>query len=83
MDGLGFADRVVSLFERLNARLCGDLGPHCQVGHSYFMVPDLDEERLRVVWRHHIEPLLTEYLAGQPGRLAAYQLDKLLRRVKV
>src|SRR5262249_27956076 len=41
-----FADTIVGLFERLNARLCADLGPACQVGHSYFMVPGLDEARL-------------------------------------
>src|SRR5207302_139114 len=41
-----FAGRVVELFGRLNARLRDDLGPQQQVGHSYFMVPDLDEDRL-------------------------------------
>src|SRR5207244_2401634 len=39
--GADFADRVVKLFERLNARLSADLGPLCQVGHSYLMVADL------------------------------------------
>lgn len=72
------AARVVKLFERLNARLRSDLGPHCQVGHSYFMVPDLDEGRLRVVWRHHVRPLLEEYCAGHPERAAAYEPERLL-----
>ncbi len=76
--GEAFAAAVADLFERLNARLCADLGPHCQVGHSYFMVPGLDEERLRVVWRHHVRPLLEEYFAGQSARAAAYDLDELL-----
>ena len=55
-----------------------DLGPQVQVGHSYFMAPDLDEQRLRLMWRHHVRPLLDEYFAGQPGRSAAYDLDGLL-----
>ena len=42
------------------------------------MVPDLDEGRLRVVWEHHVRPLLDEYFAGQPGRTAGYDLDRLL-----
>ena len=45
--GPTFAERVLALFERLNARLRSDLGPQAQVGHSYFMVPDLDKARLR------------------------------------
>jgi hypothetical protein len=73
-----FADRVLALFERLNARLCAELGPQGQVGHSYFMVPNLDEPQLRMVWQHQVRPLLEEHFAGQPGRLAAYDLDDLL-----
>jgi hypothetical protein len=76
--GADFAAAVVRLFERLNARLRADLGPHCQVGHSYFMVPDLDEGRLRAVWQHQVRPLLEEYFAGQPQGAAGYDLDGLL-----
>jgi MoxR-like ATPase len=76
--GADFAAAVVGLFERLNDRLRADLGPASQVGHSYFMVADLDEARLRVVWEHHVRPLLAEYFAGHPERAAAYELDKLL-----
>src|SRR5205823_3058246 len=50
--GPAFAARVVGLFERLNGRLRADLGPQYQVGHSYFMVPHLDEARLGAVWQH-------------------------------
>jgi hypothetical protein len=77
--GPAFADKVVSLFEKLNARLRTDLGPQQQVGHSYFMVRDLDEAWLLVVWQHHVWPLLEEYFAAQPQRTAAYELDKLLQ----
>jgi uncharacterized protein (DUF2461 family) len=76
--GRAFAERVLALFGRLNERLRGDLGPQGQVGHSYFMVSDLDEARLRMVWQHHVRPLLEEHFAGQPGRLAAYDLDGML-----
>ncbi len=77
-EGPAFAERVLGLFERLNARLRTDLGPQGQVGHSYFMVVDLDEQKLRVVWQHHVRPLLEEQFAGRPERLAAYDLDHLL-----
>ncbi len=79
-DGPAFAERVRMLFERLNARLRADLGPQGQIGHSYFMVADLDEARLRLIWQHHVLPILAEHFAAQPGRLAAYEIDKLLDR---
>jgi hypothetical protein len=77
-DGPQFAAAVVGLFERLNSRLRADLGPQQQVGHSYFMVPDLDAARLRVVWDHHVRPLLEEYFMGHPERAAAYDLARLM-----
>ncbi len=73
-----FAGRVLSLFERLNARLSNDIGPQGQIGHSFFMVPDLDEARLRLIWQHHVWPLLEEHLAAQPRLLVAYRLEELL-----
>jgi hypothetical protein len=42
------------------------------------MVPDLDEARLRVVWQHHVHPLLVEHYHGHSARLAGYNLDLLL-----
>lgn len=75
----GFADEVVALFERLNRRLAADLGVPCQVGHSCFMVPGLDEARLRVVWEHHVRPMLEEHFAGRRERPTGYELDQMLR----
>jgi 5-methylcytosine-specific restriction protein B len=76
--GAAFIERVLKLFERLNFRLRADLGPQGQIGHSYFMVPDLDEARLRIIWQHHVRPLLEEHFAAQPGRLTGYEIDILL-----
>jgi hypothetical protein len=73
--GEPFAEEVASLFERLNERLRGELGPACQVGHSYFMQPHLDESRLRAIWQHQIRPLLEDHLAAHPGRCIALDLD--------
>jgi uncharacterized protein (DUF2461 family) len=73
-----FGPRVVSLFEGLNRKLAADLAPTCQVGHSYFMVPGLDRDRLRVIWDHHVRPVLEEYFAAHPQRLAGYDMDVLM-----
>jgi hypothetical protein len=78
--GVNFAQSVVALFEGLNLRLRRDLGIQYQIGHSYFMVPNLDESRLGMVWEHHIRPLLAEYFAQRPERLASYDLQRILQR---
>lgn len=76
--GDAMAARVVTLFDRLNAQLTADLGPQYRVGHSYFMVPNLDDARLGSVWDHQIRPLLEEYFAGNPARISAYEPERLL-----
>jgi 5-methylcytosine-specific restriction endonuclease McrBC GTP-binding regulatory subunit McrB len=73
-----FGPRVVQLFEELNRRLARDLGPDKQVGHSFFMVPELNEEKLAAVWAHHVSPLLLDYLGGREERLRDYAPERLL-----
>ncbi|HEX4614087.1 MAG TPA: AAA family ATPase [Urbifossiella sp.] len=73
-----FGPRVVRVFEELNRRLARDLGPDKQVGHSFFMVPALDEGTLAAVWDHHVRPLLVDYLGGRTERVGEYEPAKLL-----
>ncbi|MCE9562306.1 MAG: DUF2461 family protein [Planctomycetes bacterium] len=73
-----FGVRVVRLFEELNDRLTRDLGPGKHVGHSFFMVPELDREKLSAVWDHHVRPLLLDYLGGREDRLKDYAPERLL-----
>ncbi len=76
------ATATVNLFENLNRQLREDAGPGQQVGHSYFMISDLDAPQLRMVWEHHVRPLLAEYLGHQPQRLARYELERFLKAGK-
>ena len=69
---------MVQLFEELNRRLARDLGPEKQVGHSFFMVPELNAEKLAAVWDHHVRPLLLDYLGGREDRLRDYAPERLL-----
>lgn len=73
-----FGPRVVQAFEELNRRLARDLGPDRQVGHSFFMVPGLDRDKLGAVWDHHVRPLLLDAVGGRAERLADYDPARLL-----
>src|SRR5262249_5199914 len=76
-EGEDFAQTVIALLQGLNQRLRSDLGPRCQIGHSYFMATQLYELRLRMIWDHHNHPLLVEYFAHRPEHLAAYEFERL------
>ena len=47
------------------------------IGPSYFMKPDLDDETVRLIWKHNVLPYLEERLAGEHDRLRDFDLDRL------
>lgn len=57
------------LLAGLNERLCKELGPDYQIGHSYLMKID-SLDRLAFAWNNQILPLLKEYFYNQPEKLA-------------
>jgi len=61
--------------DRLNVRLRERFGEHLQVGHSYFMEPDLDEDLLEQIWKADILPFLEEQLFGHEDELSDFSLD--------
>ncbi|MGD9497173.1 MAG: AAA family ATPase [Armatimonadota bacterium] len=73
---------VAELLAILNGRLEPELGRHLLIGHTYFLRPGLTEESLREIWRFQLLPLLEEYFAGMPERLAQFDLDELIRQAQ-
>jgi 5-methylcytosine-specific restriction endonuclease McrBC GTP-binding regulatory subunit McrB len=73
-----FGPHVVRVFEELNARLARDLGSDKQVGHSFFMIPDLNPEKLTAIWEHHVRPMLLDHFGGREERLRQYTLERVL-----
>jgi len=47
------------------------------IGPSYFLDPNLDEEKLNLVWEHSILPYLAEQLIGEEERLEEFTLNRL------
>ena len=50
---------------------------HAAIGPSYFMKPDLTEERARRIWKHDVLPYIEERLYGERDRLAEFDFDAL------
>jgi 5-methylcytosine-specific restriction protein B len=66
------ADVVDLANERLGNR-------HGAIGPSYFIDPDLDEEKVELVWEHSILPSIGEQFFGEEERLEELKLDRLRR----
>ena len=47
------------------------------VGPSYFMKRGLDDETVRLIWKHNVLPYLEERLAGEHDRLRDFDLGRL------
>jgi dynein-related subfamily AAA family protein len=54
---------------------------HTAIGPSYFMVENLTEEEIKIIWSYSILPHLEEYFYGQPERLSEFELESLRRAV--
>ena len=69
--------------DRLNVRLRDRFGEQIQIGHSYFMQPDLDEDLLEQIWRADILPFLEEQLFGHEDELSDFSLEVMRDTVEV
>ena len=47
------------------------------IGPSYFLKPGLDDEAVRLIWKHNVLPYVEERLAGEHDRLRDFDLDRL------
>jgi 5-methylcytosine-specific restriction protein B len=69
---------VADLVDQVNQELMTSLGMgDLALGPSYFMVQDLDEDRLRRIWRYRIEPLIEDIFFGEPERAEPFRFDNV------
>jgi 5-methylcytosine-specific restriction protein B len=72
---------LAKLYRRLSEEAIDD--PDYAVGPSYFMDPNLTEEKLERIWRYSIVPYLAEYFVEQKARLDRWRWDgDLPRRIR-
>ena len=69
---------VAAVVERANQKLDDR---QAAIGPSYFMKPDLDDERVRLIWEHNVLPYVEEHLYGEHERLSEFVLDRLRREI--
>ena len=73
-------DWVADVVDKANELLSDE--PHAAVGPSHFMKPNLNEERIRRIWKYGVLPYIEERLFGQyEAHLADFNIDALRRAV--
>ncbi len=71
---------VLNLLTALNRKIRTEksLGKGFEIGHAFFMEPELDDNKLGWIWRFKIMPLLGEYYFDQPEQLEQYELEAMI-----
>ncbi len=75
------AEVVPQLLDVVNQKIKEDLGtthPTNAIGHSYFMVENLDRVRLETIWTYHILPQLEELFPERSHLIGGYELGRLM-----
>ena len=67
---------VADIVDRANEKLDDQ---QASIGPSYFMKRGLNEEMLRLIWKHNVRPYLEEHLYGEHDRIGEFDLDTLRR----
>jgi hypothetical protein len=70
---------IAEVVRELNARLHHDgVDRDRFIGHSHFMRPGLDDDKLRRIWEHSIVPTLEELFHGRTEKLDRYDYETLV-----
>lgn len=72
---IGVADALRALNELLRA---DGVDRDRWIGHSHFMRPGIDDEKLRRIWLHSVMPTVEELLHGKRDLLARYDYETLV-----
>ncbi|MFQ6072037.1 MAG: McrB family protein, partial [Methanosarcinales archaeon] len=75
LEGNRFKDKVLNFFKELNDNIREEegLGDNFTIGHSHFMVKDMDEQKLKTVWDYSVMPLLKEYFFDNIDKIQKYK----------
>ena len=71
--------QVADIVDRTNEKLDDQ---QAAIGPSYFMKDGLNEEMLRLIWKHNVRPYIEEHLYGEHDRLGEFDLDTLRREAE-
>ena len=73
------ADWLPDMVDQANQKLTDHGFRDALIGHSHFMSPILDEDRVELIWNYSIMPMLEERYPGDERRVAEFAFNALRR----
>ncbi len=73
------ADWLPKIIDQANQKLTEHGFRDALIGHSHFMSPGLDEDKVELIWNYSIMPMLEERYPGDERRVSEFALDTLRR----
>lgn len=67
-------DLIVTL-KNINRKITEKLGKEFRIGHTYFMIENLDVQKLKRVLDYAIIPLVNEYFFGNEGNVDKFVVE--------
>lgn len=61
--------QLKNLLNDINYKIVEEIGREYQIGHSYFMVPELDKTKLKRIMNYAILPLIEQYFIGRKDKV--------------
>jgi 5-methylcytosine-specific restriction protein B len=59
------ATTILNMLNQINQKIRDQLGKEYQIGHSYFMLKDLNREKLKMIIKYAMIPLIEQYYLGK------------------
>ena len=66
---------LTSFFQKINEKIEQKLGKEYTIGHSYFMIKNMNQNKIKRVWDYSIYPLLEEYFFHNKSELEEFEKD--------
>jgi len=68
-------NNLITFFHKMNDKIEQKLGKEYCVGHSYFMIKEIDKNKVEKVWKYAVYPLLEEYFFHNKSELEEFEND--------
>ncbi len=72
---------IVEIVNTANEKLAEIGDEEMAIGPSHFMQKDLDESKLKLIWKHSVLPHIKECLAGEKDSLEGFGLEELRKSI--
>jgi len=68
-------ETLITFFNKINEKVERKLGKEFTIGHSNFMISNMDKDKVIRVWKYSVYPLLEEYFFHNKSELEEFEKD--------